>query len=42
VGACHLEALALWVAILAVGTFLIPAVFALSLPSGGSARSLGH
>lgn len=41
-GACHLEALALWVAILAVGTFLIPAAFALSLPAGGSARSLGH
>ncbi len=40
VGACHLEALVLWVAILVVGTVLIPAVFAVSLRGDESARSV--
>ena len=31
IGTCHIEALSLWVAILVVGTIVIPAVFAASL-----------
>jgi hypothetical protein len=41
-GTCHGEALLLWVAILVIGTLVIPAVFAISLRSDKSARSLGH
>lgn len=40
-GTCHLEALVLWVAVLVVGTLLIPAAFAAGL-HGPSARSLGR
>jgi hypothetical protein len=40
-GTCHGEALLLWIAVLAVGTVLIPAVFAASLHAGRKARSLG-
>lgn len=42
VGACHLEAMVLWVAILLVGTVLIPAVFAASLRTGAALPSLGR
>jgi hypothetical protein len=42
VGTCHIEAILLWVVILAIGTLLIPGVFALSLRTNESARSLGH
>jgi len=38
VGTCHTEALWLWVAILIVGTVLIPAAFALALKPYRSAR----
>lgn len=38
---CHVEAIVLWVAILIVGTIVIPAVFAASLHASRSARSLG-
>lgn len=41
-GTCHSEALLLWVAILLVGTILVPGVFAASLRGNGGARSLGH
>ena len=41
-GTCHVEALVLWVAVVVVGTVLIPGVFAASLPSDRDARSLGH
>jgi len=41
-GTCHVETLLLWVAVLFVGTVLIPAVFALSLRKIEEARSLGH
>jgi hypothetical protein len=37
-GTCHVEALWLWVAILVVGTVLIPAAFALALKPDRSAR----
>ena len=40
-GTCHAEALVLWVAILIVGTVLIPAAFAASLRKIDEARSLG-
>lgn len=40
-GTCHGEALVLWVAILVVGTLVIPAAFAVAL-RGVDARSLGH
>ena len=42
VGACHLEALVLWIVILVVGTVVVPAVFAASLRADDSARSLGR
>jgi hypothetical protein len=42
VGTCHPEALLLWIAILAVGTLAIPAVFAGSLHPDTKARSLGR
>ena len=42
VGTCHIEAILLWIAVLAIGTLVIPAVFALSLHTDESARSLGH
>lgn len=38
-GACHGSALVLWIAVLAVGTIAIPAVFAASLPPDEDARS---
>ena len=38
VGTCHVEALLLWVAVLAIGTVLIPLVFASSLRTDESAR----
>ena len=38
---CHVEAILLWVAILVFGTIAIPAVFAVSLRTDQSARSLG-
>jgi len=38
---CHFEAILLWVAILFVGTIVIPVVFALSMRTSESARSLG-
>jgi len=41
-GTCHAEALVLWVAVLVVGTIVIPGVFAASLHSERDARSLGH
>jgi hypothetical protein len=41
-GTCHVEALLLWVAVLVVGTILVPGVFAASLRGDGDARSLGH
>jgi hypothetical protein len=41
-GTCHPEALLLWVAVLIVGTLVIPAVFAGSLRKIDEARSLGH
>ena len=41
-GTCHGEAILLWVAVLAIGTIAIPAVFAASLRPDKSARSLGH
>ena len=41
-GTCHSEALLLWVAVLIVGTLIIPAVFALSLRTADEARSLGR
>lgn len=40
-GTCHPEALILWVAVLLVGTVVIPAVFAVSLRKSDAARSLG-
>lgn len=40
VGTCHEAALVLWIVVLAVGTVVIPAVFAASLRGGSSARSL--
>ena len=40
-GTCHPEALLLWVAVLVVGTLVIPAVFAASLRNVDEARSLG-
>lgn len=40
-GTCHGEALVLWIAILVVGTLLIPVAFAAGLHPGG-ARSVGH
>jgi hypothetical protein len=42
IGTCHPEALFLWVAVLIVGTLVIPAVFAASLRKIDEARSLGH
>jgi hypothetical protein len=42
IGTCHSEALVLWVAVLVVGTLVIPAVFAASLRKIDEARSLGH
>jgi hypothetical protein len=41
-GTCHIEAMLLWVTVLAIATVVIPAVFALSLHSNRTARSLGH
>jgi hypothetical protein len=41
-GTCHSEALVLWVAILMIGTIVIPGVFAASLRGHDDARSLGH
>jgi hypothetical protein len=45
-GTCHVEALWLWIAVLIVGTLVIPAVFAASLHRQGiaerNARSLDH
>ena len=41
-GTCHPEALFLWVAVLIVGTLVIPGVFAASLHQIDEARSLGH
>jgi hypothetical protein len=41
-GTCHPEALFLWVAVLIVGTLIIPAVFAVSLRNFDEARSLVH
>ena len=41
-GTCHAEALLLWVAVLIVGTIVIPASFAASLRKLDEARSLGH
>ena len=41
-GTCHGEALLLWVAVLIVGTLVIPASFAASLRKLDEARSLGH
>ena len=40
VGTCHETALVLWIAVLAVGTLVIPTVFAASLHAGSGARSL--
>jgi hypothetical protein len=40
-GTCHVEALWLWTLVLAVGTLVIPAVFAASLHTERNARSLG-
>ena len=42
VGTCHIEAILLWIAVLAIGTLVIPGVFALSMRSDKSARSVGH
>jgi len=42
IGTCHGEALVLWIAVLAVGTVVIPASFAASLRKLDDARSLGH
>ena len=39
-GTCHPEALFLWVAVLVIGTLVIPAVFAVSLRKIDEARSL--
>ena len=41
-GTCHGEALVLWIAVLFVGTVLIPAAFAFSLRKLDEARSLVH
>ena len=41
-GTCHIEAIWYWVAVLVVGTIVIPAVFAASMRPDGSASSLGH
>ena len=41
-GTCHTEALILWVAVLIVGTIVIPAMFAASLRGSGNAGPLGH
>jgi hypothetical protein len=41
-GTCHTEAMLLWVAVLVIGTILIPGVFAASLRGNKAARSLGH
>lgn len=40
IGTCHEAALLFWVAALAVGTLVIPAVFAMSLHTSKAARSL--
>ena len=40
-GTCHPEALFLWVAVLVIGTLVIPTVFAMSLRNIDEARSLG-
>jgi hypothetical protein len=37
-GTCHIEAIWYWIGVLAVGTILIPAVFAASMRPNGSAR----
>jgi len=42
IGTCHSEALILWIAVLAIGTIVIPASFAASLRKLDDARSLGH
>ena len=42
IGTCHSEALILWIAVLAIGTIVIPASFAASLRNLDDARSLGH
>jgi len=42
IGTCHSEALVLWIAVLAIGTVVIPASFAASLRKLDEARSLGH
>lgn len=39
-GTCHPEALFLWLAVLVIGTLVIPAVFAVSLRNFDEARSL--
>ena len=39
---CYGEALLLWVAVLVVGTILVPGVFVTSLRGNGDARSPGH
>jgi len=41
-GTCHGEALLLWIAVLVVGTLVIPGVFAVSLHTEGMARSPGN
>jgi hypothetical protein len=41
-GTCHVDAILFWVAVLAIGTIAIPAVFAASLRPDRSAHSLGH
>ncbi len=41
-GTCHVEALVLWVAILAVGTIVIPGLFAASLRGGDGSRARGR
>lgn len=42
IGTCHVEALLFWIAVLAVGTLVIPGSFAASLRKLDDARSLGH
>ena len=41
IGTCHSEALLLWLAVLVIGTLVIPAVFAVSLRNIDEVRSLG-
>ena len=41
IGTCHPEALLLWLAVLVIGTLVIPAVFAVSLRNIDEVRSLG-